>query len=544
MTRPFTRQLGYESGVQLNPTQDNSERTAAGLADQVFAVAMRCTRGAIDAPFKVNASNYLRKVGYGEAMKKNALNEAHVQVFEALTNGAYEAVVKRLITPNAVLKYVIATLTADGTGINYSVAPTVPTSPFLFAFKHLECFNDGVRVAVHAEVAKNETGGLVANPRFSVKLIDPQTGANVLPTLTGSSDPDALDDYGVSDYLPDVVASRTDDLLFVVPHGASIPVNNAAYGFDVNGFENWATTVKPVLYFDEGGTGYGTQDYYAARTALVASQYDYGRIVSAGSQSPALLLQLSKLAFEVNKPLDYDVVGTLTPEEVELFANSLAFDSHYCNGFWSPNVTDDPLGLNPRGYFGLSAFHTAQTCLRNANKNEFGFAPKQYPIAGKNFPITRSRIKQTQTPTPQQYSVLAKLGINPVVYEVYSGGGKTVFKDSLTSIKKSSSFLRLQSVVDRVVDIEERLSWLAKDALQMPMDEAIRIAERGTKAVMEGACASKWLQPSKDLGGLWFSYKIVPSEEHPEDEMVFQVDGCFTGTNRRTFITFSVQRPN
>lgn len=545
MTIPFTRQLGHESGIQLNPTIDNSERTASGLADQVIAVAMRCQRGRVDTPFKVDASNYFRKTGHGETMTKNVLNEAHIQIYESLTNGAYEAVIKRLVPDAAVNNYIVARLSNDLTVIEYKVEAAVPPDTFLFALKHHECYNDGLVVSVHADELTDETGAVVENREFTVKLIDPRNG-DLLYRFRGSSDDEALDDYGNSYYLPDVVASRTDAVEFIVPPVATarIPVVSAAYGDDANGFEKWAKTSTPVLYFIEGGTSYTTLNYIAARQALRGTQHDYGRIVTAGSQSPALIAQMDKLAFEVDKPCDVDIYGGLSNEEAITFVDSLGIDSEYTNFFWSPNITDDPIGINRRDYFGFSALHAARTCARNAQKNAYGFAPKQYPIAGKNYPVSRTRIKQVQQLTGQQHSALARAKINVVCYEVYSGGGKTVFKDSLTSVKKSSSFLRLQSVVDRKCDIEERVTWIAKDALQLPMDEAIRVVSRGIKFVFEGADASKWLQPAVDLGGEKYVFKVVPSEERPEDIMIVTMGACFTGTNRQTFITLAIERPN
>mgnify|MGYP007135826407 FL=1 len=89
MTVSFVRQLGAESGVQLNPLRDNSEIPAGDNSDQVFAIAMRATRGRIDKAFKVNRSNVQKRLGKGESLRVSELNEAYVHVREALDNGAY-----------------------------------------------------------------------------------------------------------------------------------------------------------------------------------------------------------------------------------------------------------------------------------------------------------------------------------------------------------------------------------------------------------------------------------------------------------------------
>lgn len=109
--QPFVRQLGFQPGVQLNPLQDNTDGVDAGNADQVAAVVARLSRGRIDRPIRVNRGNFLAKTGTPEPMRISALNEARIQINEALNNGAQEMVVMR-ITPaaTAVKRYAAVTL--------------------------------------------------------------------------------------------------------------------------------------------------------------------------------------------------------------------------------------------------------------------------------------------------------------------------------------------------------------------------------------------------------------------------------------------------
>ena len=97
MTVQFTRQLGAQSGTQLNPLQDDSAMPTVSNYDQVFAIAGRFTRGRTDKAFSVNRGNFYNKLGLGEQMRVNALNEAWVHIYEALNNGAYLAVVSRIV---------------------------------------------------------------------------------------------------------------------------------------------------------------------------------------------------------------------------------------------------------------------------------------------------------------------------------------------------------------------------------------------------------------------------------------------------------------
>lgn len=168
MAVAFVRQLGYESGVQLNPLRDNSEIPSSDNSDQVFGIIMRSTRGRIDRPFKVDRGNVFKKLGTGEQMRVNTLNEAWVHVVEALNNGAYECVVQRMSGKDAKIKYAVLS-TEDilekneapdpapgpakviGHKIKFEVLDTLPDTPFIVAIKHLDCFNDGIKLAIRAD---------------------------------------------------------------------------------------------------------------------------------------------------------------------------------------------------------------------------------------------------------------------------------------------------------------------------------------------------------------------------------------------------------
>ena len=107
MSTAFVRQLGSESGVQLNPLRDNSEIPAGDNSDQVFGIMMRATRGRIDKPFAVDRGNVFKKLGNGEQVRLSALNEAWVHVVEALNKGAYQAIIQRLSTTSAAIKWLV-----------------------------------------------------------------------------------------------------------------------------------------------------------------------------------------------------------------------------------------------------------------------------------------------------------------------------------------------------------------------------------------------------------------------------------------------------
>jgi len=621
MTTNFVRQLGAEAGVQLNPLRDNSEIPAQDNADQVLGIMMRATRGRIDKPFKVDRSNILRKLGKGEQIRVSALNEAWVHVAEALNNGAYEAVVQRLVTSAAAIKWAVVTATTDtpsyatshtpavlvatvaggvitavnvtsggkdyaGTetitvtgvgngailtpvftngvitavtvtngGTGYTTAPTLacvptasePVGSYYFAVKHLGCFNDGIVVEFRAD-EKKSGGVAVANDRLTVRMRD-KDGV-LLYEFTGSLDPAAKNDFGGSAYLPDVAASMTDEVIIkvgVTGGSAVVATTSDAYGYDTSGKEKWSKS-STLICFVEGGTAYGTDDYSSARQKLQYTPFNYSYIASGGSQSTALLGQLVQLSFDTNRQLRFDVPGNLTPSAAIAFVEQLNLGSgqtpHLIHAFWAPLQSADPSGVNPNGYFGTSALNIAYACARNAQINARGFAPKNYPIAGRNWPVRRSGIIQSYTPTDQELNALAKAKINPVLWETYSGGGLFVFRDQLTSAPVDSSLKKLISVADMSASVDDDITRMVKDVLHLPMEIAIKRTNRNLTTYLDSAQASGWLVPSNepDMDGAAWKFEVKPNAIRPYDTMDVSYGLHYDGAARRIMVTQTLTR--
>ncbi|WP_211441384.1 hypothetical protein [Collimonas humicola] len=539
MSTAFNRQLGSQSGVQLNPLRDMTDGYAPDNSDQVFGIVMRATRGRIDKPFRVNRGNFQKKLGRGESLRASALNEAHIHVYEALQKGAASAVVQRLTTSTAVLSTIIVTQPeAPATDLLFTVAADVPTDkPFLLSVKHLECYNDGIVVELHAD-AVTENGVLVANRQVTLRLRDKDR--NTLYEFVGSLNPDAVDDYQQSAYLPDVVERTTDNVEVLVGHGAQIAPTSNAYGRDANGRAKVA--ISPVMaYFTEGSTAYGVADFARARDLLQKTEHDYAYIVSGGSHASALLSALAQLAYDTNRQFAWDVPGTLSPEAAIAFMAQLNFDSHYCQAFWAPLKSDDPLGLNGKVVLGTSAYNVARRCLRNAQIDANGFAPKNYPIAGKNWPLDRTGIVQIYSPD-DDLSDLADAKINPVIYVKYNGGGKYVFSDSLTCAKTAVSMKKLISVADMSSSIDDWVTRFAKEALQLPMEVSVKKTDAFLKKLFKDAKTAKWIVPSAEMDGEAFQYVVQPNALRPADRMDVSYSLKYDGTNRQTFVTQTLSR--
>lgn len=541
----FTRQLGAESGVQLNPLRDGSSVPAVGNSDQSFGIIMRATRGRIDKPFLVDRGNVARKLGKVESMRVSALNEAHVQVVEALNNGAYQAVVQRLSTASSIVSWL--GITTSTNTFTYAVTPAEPVAPYLLAIRHLECFNDGIVVEFRAEEKK--VGGVAGDNDYITLRIKDAAGV-LLHEFTGSLKADAVNEFGASAYLPDVVASLTDAVevkVGVTGAQAVIAATSNAYGYDAGGKQKWASSGVRVC-FVEGALAFDAAAYTAARQRLQASQFEFDYLASGGTQAPALLGQLAQLAHDTNRQLRFDVPGSLAADAAVTFVEQLNLAAgaspHLLHAYWAPLRSDDPTGVNPKGFIGTSALNIAYGCARNAQRNAKGFAPKNYPIAGREFPVNRTGIAQVYTPSDQELNALARARINPVVYETYTGGGRYVFRDSLTQAPVENSLRKLISVVEMSTAIDEAVTRAAKDALQLPMAISTKRTRDFLTSLFEAAEASGWLVPSgaPEMGGRAWAFDVAPSAARPYDALDVSYWLHYDGTNRQTFVTQTITR--
>lgn len=585
MTVPFTRQLGPQSGVQLNPVKDNTERFVAGDANQIAAVPGRFERGRIDKAFRVNRGNLFRMLGASASISISRLNETLVQMYEAMQRGVVEYVVYRLNVTGAVLNSMYI---KDGTAASpITTAGSAPAGTKI-TVKHLECFNDGITLAINAidnstpavtatanvpltgtapltigdttvtngmvvklpaqtSAAENGvytvtiTGGnyttaAVTTKDVKLRLSDVTTG-DILYEFEGSLDPAAVNEFGASTYLPNVVASQTDNVEVTVAASASIPSTSSFYGLNTDGTDKWVSA--DLSYFTESSTTYDSEDYDRACTALKYGDHTFGYIHAGGTQSVPLLSKLIALGKDINKQVVWDVPGNLSVAAAIAFYNSLSIDSHYSQAYWAPLKADDPLN-GGKEYIGTSGINLGYRCARNALTDANGVAPKHFPVAGKAYPIDRTGIIQTLTPTESDMKDLAKARINPVIFTRYASGGRYVFFDSLTGAK-TESVRKLIAVADMSSEVDDNVSAFAQEALQLPLSEAIKRLTDFLRTYFEALETAGWLKPSAELGNRSFVAEVKPNANRPDDRVDVGYFMHYEGTARAIYIqqTFS-----
>lgn len=527
---PFTRQLGAQSGIQLNPIKDNSERFVAGDANQIFAVAGRFERGRIDKAFRVNQGNLARMLGKPTSATVNRLNETWIHVYEAFQNGAVEAIVYRLNVSGATLNSMYIADGADPDPITTAGSAPVGT---IITVKHMECFNDGVNLSINAEELLGGEDGETPVATKWVKLKLKDVDGNVLYEFEGSLDPLAKDEFNNSTYLPNVVDFLSNgNVVVTVAADAEVPPDSSYYGQDVDGDDIYSDA--DLLYFTESSTTYDSEDYDRACSALKYGDHTFGYIAGGGTRSTSLLSKLIALGKDINKQVRWDVPGEYTPAQAITFVNSLSIDTHYSHCFWTPLKCDDPVN-GGKDYIGTSAINIGLACARNAQTDNNGIAPKNFPIAGKSYPLTRTGIVQTYTPTERELNDLAKARINPVLFVRYNDGPRYVFFDSLTGAK-SEGDRKLIAVADMSSEVDDNVASFCQGALQKPMLTAIREISDFLKTYFESIETAQWIKPSAELGNRSFVAEVKPNANRPNDRVDVAYWLKYDGTARAIYI--------
>jgi len=466
----------------------------------------------------------------------------------------------------------ISDITLDSAGSGYTEAPNIIIKDvtsfdsvegdlndlkvdYLFAVKHLECFNEGIKVAFWADEKRSLVDKeiiTIDNDKITVWLKD--AGNKVLYEFSGSLKQDALDDFGNSAYLPDVVSAMTDAVEIVVGATDYILANAySAYGYDDNGLRNVAESDEVIRYFTEDGDKdqLYPEDYAAARVKLQLTPHNYAYICNCGNEADALIEQFSQLAFDTNRQFKIDVSSSKEKKDdpdaavnevirkVEEWGLGSKPGSHLLHAYWTRFSSADPTGINPKARYGTATLNAAYACARNAQTNARGFAPKNYPIAGRNWPISRSGVVHDPGLTSQNLNALARAKINPVMFETYTGGGRSVFRDSLTSALVESSLIKLTAVADMSTSIDDAVTRFAKDVEQLPMAVAIRRTQDFLKELFEGAQVAGWIVPSSDpsMYGAAFKFEVKPNEIRPYDRMDVSYWLRYDGTVRQIFVT-------
>jgi len=546
MTIPFSRTVGKRSGVQLNRISDKSEQPSVSTVAHNMAIAGRFGRGRIDKVFAVSRGKESRLLGAPQSLAVSKLGEAYVHIYEALKKGAVQAIVSRLVGDDSKNQLMVASNLATGAQGGGAVWALVDetvgaTGDFLIAIKHLECFSDGVRAEIHANVAVDKLGVQIPSKIIVLQLRDVVTNELVLGPYQGSLDPAALDEFGQSAFIGDIVTQSTDVLEVVeVAENAVVPVDSVFYGKKDNK-DIFASSI--LKYFTEGDTVYSNAELDKAIDRIKRSRPTFTYICGGGTQNIALLSRLLGLGDSINKQVVWDIPGHLTPAAAVTFYASVggATNSLYSQAYWAPISANNPT-IGGKAIMGTSGQQIGFRCARNAQTNAKGIAPRNYPIAGSEYAL--DRVNMTQVYEPDEETELEELAgsrINPVIFKDYTSGPKYAWIDSLTGAQTEGAS-KLINVTEMATYVDDTLAAAAQEALQKPMSKAIEDMTKFADTFLASLQSAGWLQASKELDGACYQASFQPNEAQPFEKMNISTAICYDGTNRVTVMQQSIVR--
>jgi hypothetical protein len=319
------------------------------------------------------------------------------------------------------------------------------------------------------------------------------------------------------------------------------------YGYNATtGVEQWLTSAS-LAVFVEGDQAYSIDDYQNAIDRLRYAQNSFAYFTSGGNQSTALLSRMALAAFEMNCQFRFDVAGDLSVESAIAFTETLNMSAqpsaHLLHAFWMPVTSDDPSGINPNGYLGASMLNVAMACRRNAAQDANGLARKNYPVAGRPYPISRSGLRQVLRVSEAQLSNLAKANINPIVFDTFSDGSMCVFRDQITLAPVENSLRFLISVVDMSTSIDDAVVRFGKDMINaFPMTKAIERMRSFLDRLFASATTAGWLIPSQYLNGSPYTFTVAANGERPYDKMDVRYSLHYDGAVRQITVTQTLSR--
>ncbi len=432
--------VGQQSGVQVNMPVDRVDRMLADAGDQTFAVVGRFSRGRIDKPFLVSAGKMRRMLGAPRSMRSGAANETYVQIFEAFENGAAAAVVSRVVSSQAVNRWVVVNHGDSNIVTSAAAVPQSSNTTWLAAFRFADCINEGLYITVQKGDSDRE---LSATFRERVKNSSGSDTADgeILYSFTGSTDPEAKDDMGVGCFLPDVVARYYGDWVEAVVNDAAaqiLPADALAL----------CPCISAITPFVDGGEA-DAEAYKKAAERLGNTSVPFRYILSESSNT-SLVNALLGVGQKWNRIMMQEISGSLSLEAAVSWKNRFRYDAQggmYCMWVWSPIKRDDPTYASGNLLFGTVGQKIGRACARNAVSNGFGLPALNQPIAGKDFMLSGTNVQQVYYPDDVELAALAKAHINPVQYVSYHDGSGYVWDDSLSGAKKNG-ILRLESAVE------------------------------------------------------------------------------------------------
>lgn len=576
----FFRQIGLQSGVQLNLISDESGSLPIDNSDQRAAIVAILDRGRIDKAFVVARSNMRKRLGAPKPLRGTNPNEAYRHIDHMLRMGTQEVIVSRVLgdfTNKFVVLSVDGVLGTSGQVITEFgdpitdelgvyllpeivadplLAPTVSIRAYLstdagttddnsiIAFKLMDGITDGFKLRISIDDGGERTP--TADRVFiNIAILD-KDNDTVLYAIRGAISMTAQDESQNSLYIGDYASAYNDvfqfqrgqmvdaDLLTLLESDAS-----SVIGMNVDKVWNLTPFIPAI-------TDPAPIDYTNAVGRLTPRQTEFFYLTSGGSLNTTLLTELWMFGRRWNKSTRFDAPSTMTPEEACAWLATLTFDP---KSYWLVVTLSmishlDTL-TNQRVRIGISGYQIGMLCARNAIKKN-GYAKKQHPVAGYDYPISLPKMRMEVDLDPSNtgdgylLDLLARYHINPVLHEDYGNDeSRFVIGDSLTQYMANEKDLKLEAVAERAMNIDSSVVGIVKRLQQADNTTVVADAYEKVGQFFDDIQGAGWLEVSDLLGGKTYDLNIAKTNGL-NDSIDVSYTIHYVGTNRQTFVQQTV----
>lgn len=577
----FFRILGMQAGIQLNMISDESGTLPIDQSDQRAAISGIFDRGRVDKAFIVNGSNIRRRLGAPTPLRGANPIEAYRHVDHAIWKGAQEVFVARVMndytnkwvvltlddalgTAGQILSeygdpitdemgaYLLPEIVADPAAApEFSVRAYLSTDNGLsdpksiIAFKLKDLITGGFTLRTSVDDGAERTPS-IDRVFINIAIVD-KDNQTVLYAIRGTISQTAQDEQGKSLYIGDYADNYNDVFQFARGQYADADLLDVLNSDAASVLGQAVDKAWPLTPFVQGTTALQPINYVNAVSLLTARQTEFFYLMGGGTQNSSLLREIYNFGRRWNKSVQIDIPSYMTPEEGATWLADLGLDpkSYWVSVTHNLSSFIDRL-TTMRVRIGLSGYKVGLACARNAIRNTNGFAKKQHPIAGYDYPISLAGQRMEVELDPAQngdgylLDLMARYHINPVLFDDFGQDeARWVFYDSLTQYLPNEKDMKLESVAERAMNLDSTVVGIVKRLQQSDSETVISDANDRISAYFDDVFGAGWIKVSDKIGGK--SYLLsVKQTNNSDDSIDVNYTIHYVGTNRQTFVQQTV----
>ncbi|QHJ83145.1 MAG: hypothetical protein [Bacteriophage sp.] len=373
---------------------------------------------------------------------------------------------------------------------------------------------DGVQLQLFFN-AKKKTISSGSDVVLRTKWVDTVTGDVILDlsgTLTGNEE-------DTSSYLSIAENSGEFRNIALVKNAGWTDAIKLSTGF--NAPNSLGRNKTLITITTELPDAFNADNLYKILTTM-QSKPSYLVLPSSGLSEVDVYTTVLRATQKLNTQMKAEIDPSLTVDQACAVATALDAQDHRVEFLWSPNKCRprDAVSLTGKKQYCYSlGAYVGMLLLRNANTSSQGIPMIADPVAGHDFPFTYKAMEQRDDISlgDDELEALAIAKINVVRSIDYDTGTKFVLSDVLTQYQSENSALRLTNAseiatytTNRVIDILRRHM----------LKKTTTYIDNASKDIGKflSACANSsvgLLQPSDDLGGNPYTFKLTPDEQYP-----------------------------